>query len=255
MRIWVVPHFESVVNGFAIRIHVPVSHSPRVWVFHLSDFDRMNSLYKTGREDEVTKLFIPAILATAVLLSFACATGEVANPKDYILEDAIEVISTNYKVQPTSDVFPLPLLGLRSLNNVEAYIAAKKYGRDSVQPDSALEEIGRVEQVISVSAGGGTYYLVSGDFDFVKIEDSLRKESYIPREDWHKKDIYLWSGISQMQGDENVILFLTVAFSSTAAAGRLRHSWRPWRRVWASWMARPSSENCWIGPTQAASHR
>ena len=249
------PHFESVVNGFAIRIHVPVSHSPRVWVFHLSDFDRMNSLYKTGREDEVTKLFIPAILATAVLLSFACATGEVANPKDYILEDAIEVISTNYKVQPTSDVFPLPLLGLRSLNNVEAYIAAKKYGRDSVQPDSALEEIGRVEQVISVSAGGGTYYLVSGDFDFVKIEDSLRKESYIPREDWHKKDIYLWSGISQMQGDENVILFLTVAFSSTAAAGRLRHSWRPWRRVWASWMARPSSENCWIGPTQAASHR
>ncbi len=108
-------------------------------------------------------------MATTILLSLVCAAGEAAGPRDYILEDASEVISTNYKVQLTSDVIPLPLLGLRSLDNVGACEVAKKYGRDGERFNSEPGEIGRVERVISVSAGGGTYSLIIGDLATFKI--------------------------------------------------------------------------------------
>ena len=136
----------------------------------------------------MTRFITMAILATAILLSFACATGEATDPRDLILERMREVSSTNYKTHLTADVIPPQLLQQQS---VEAYRADLRSEWDG-EKFNLGQDIDKVEQVMRVSAGNATYFLVSGDFDFGEIEEFLEQNSYKPQEYWHERGIYTW---------------------------------------------------------------
>ena len=152
----------------------------------------------------MTKLIPMAILATAILLSFACSIGGEFDPKDIILERMLEVTSTNYKTQLTADVIPFYLLYRREVRNTEEYKAVMRSEWDG-EKFNLGQDINKVEQVIKVSAGQA-YYLVSGAFDFDEIKEFMEEAGYLPLPYWHERDIYAWQNIR----DENirsVILF------------------------------------------------
>ena len=161
--------------------------------------------YSTRQEGQkVTKLITLAILATVVLLSFACSTGRVVDPKDLILERMLEVNSANYKTQLTADVIPFYLLNRRDVRNAEEYKAVIRSEWDG-EKFNLGQDIDKVEQVIKVSAGQA-YYLVSGAFDFDEIKEFMEEAGYLPLPYWHERDIYAWQDVR----DENirsVILF------------------------------------------------
>ena len=153
----------------------------------------------------MTRVIIQALIAAAILLSLACATGEAADPRDYILEGAQEVLSTNYRTQLTAAVVPPGLLALRRVENTEAFRADLRYSWDS-EAFNLGQDAGRVEQVVSVSGRGGTYNLVSGDFDFDGIEDFFRKNAYSANTYWHERDIYVWHGTTPDAVVQSIIL-------------------------------------------------
>ena len=151
----------------------------------------------------MTRFITLVILATAILLSFACATGEATDPRDLILERMREVSSTNYKTHLTADVIPPQLLQQQS---VEAYRADLRSEWDG-EKFNLGQDIDKVEQEMRVSAGNAAYFLVSGDFDFDEIEEFLEKKFYKPQEYWHERGIYTWH-----TGSANPTLLTAILF-------------------------------------------
>ena len=123
------------------------------------------------------------------ILSLACGTAEMADPRDYILEGAISVKTTNYQTHLSADTVPP---GIRNGPNAQEHKARMLavWGEEEFNLGQSIEEVG---QVLTVDSRQGTYHLVSGSFDLDQVEEWMSQKTLSTlREDWKDKDIIYW---------------------------------------------------------------
>ena len=148
------------------------------------------------REIAVAKLPVMLIITPALILSLACATEQGSDLREFVLEDAQKIKVENYKAQLDRGDIPFVL---RKGKTTEAFkerteSAAIAFG----------EQIGRIDQAISVSGPSGSYFISTGEFDLEVFETGLNSSPYLsPVENWFQKDIDAWFD----EDDSNIVLF------------------------------------------------
>ena len=148
------------------------------------------------------KLPIFLIVTSVLLLSFACASEQPgagrdgSDPRGFILEDADKISIENYKVKLDSDDIPFVL---RKGKTAEAF-------RERTEGTALAfgEQIGRIDQSISVYGPSGSYFISTGEFDFELFATALNSSPRMsPVEEWFQPGMDAWFE----ENDHNIVLF------------------------------------------------
>ena len=159
-------------------------------------------IHRTYRKEITVKLPILLIVTSVLLLSFACASEQQgagrdgSDPRGFILEDADKISIENYKAKLDNDDIPFVL---RKGKTAEAF-------RERTEGTALAfgEQIGRIDQAVSVYGPSGSYFISAGEFDFELFATALNSSPGMsPVEDWFQPGMDAWFE----KNDHNIVLF------------------------------------------------
>ena len=115
----------------------------------------------------MTRSFALLFITTTLFLFLACGGEQQGDSslRDFILEDAYEIKSSNYKAQLDADAVPFVL------RNGESNKEYKENIEDLVSVFGP--NVGKVSQAIEVESPSGRYAIYIGEFDFEKFAETL----------------------------------------------------------------------------------